>query len=78
MRIWIEIEQRRPLVGQVRRERGEPAPFAGWLALLGILERVVEDGLEPPAHRLGGELDARGKVELAQRAGDMRADRPAG
>lgn len=54
---------------------GTPARFVGWLALLGLLERLVEErALEAAADSLGGQLAAGGESELGQRAGDMGAD----
>jgi hypothetical protein len=77
--ITIDVDERRPLAGRVWVRGGAPAGFAGWLALLALLERLVEeDGLASAADGLGRELDARGEAKLAQRAGDVGPDRAAG
>ena len=70
--IQIEIESRSPFTGSVRAGQAA-APFVGWLSLLAMLERLVAS-LEAAPRGLGGELDAGGDVELAQRAGDVGAD----
>lgn len=73
--IRIEVEERRPLAGRLSVRGGPPVRFVGWLALLGLLERLVEERvLEAAADGLGGELDAGGEAELVQRAGDVGAD----
>ena len=71
--IQIEIESRSPFTGSVRAGHAAAAPFVGWLSLLAMLERLVAS-LEAAPRGLGGELDAGGDVELAQRAGDVGAD----
>jgi hypothetical protein len=74
MEIRIELLQLQPLAGRVRAGGGAPDHFGGWLALLALLERVVQDELASPADGLGGELYARGETELSERAGDVGRD----
>ena len=71
--IRIDVQERLPLAGRVRVDGRAPARFEGWLALLAILDRVVEAGLASAADGFGGEFDAGGEAELAQRAGDVSA-----
>lgn len=74
MEIRIELLQLRPLAGRVRAGARAPDDFAGWLALLALLERLVEDELASPADGLGGELYPRGETELSERARDVGPD----
>ena len=52
MEVRIELLQLRPLVGRVRVGGRAPDHFEGWLALLALLERVVQDELTRPADGL--------------------------
>ena len=72
--IRIEVEHRRPLAGRVWPAGHAPAPFAGWLELLAVLERLLDEKLETAPRRLGGELGPGREAELVQGARDVRAD----
>lgn len=52
VQITIEFQSAHPLRGWVRRAGAAPAPFVGWLSLLGMLERLAAS-LEgaPPGSR---------------------------
>jgi len=54
MDITIELHERNPPAGRVRVDGRPPTPFAGWLTLLAILERVVEDQPRPTAAGVDG------------------------
>ena len=61
MRVTLELRGRQPVAGVIEAEGGRPQAFTGWLALLAVLEQLVEgEGSEAPADGLGGELDAGG------------------
>lgn len=63
MYLRLEVEGRRPVTGRVHVAGAEPLAFTGWLALLALLERLVEaDESEAAADGLGGELDAGGEA----------------
>ena len=63
MDLRLEVDGRHPVTGHVHVEGAEPLAFTGWLALLALLERLVEgDGSEAPADGLGGEFDAGGEA----------------
>lgn len=61
MRVTLELHGRQPVTGLIEADRGEPRPFAGWLALLAVLEQLVDaDSSEAAAGGLGGDLDPGG------------------
>ena len=68
--VRLEISGGRPVTGRVQVAEGEPVPFTGWLALLAVLERLV-DGSQAAAGGVGGQLGAGGQAQLAQGAGDV-------
>jgi hypothetical protein len=55
--IEIVVEGVEPLSGRVSADGQPSVAFTGWLALLGILERLTTSGPLAP-ERLGDELDA--------------------
>src|SRR5260370_8376640 len=68
VQVHLEVEQTRPLVGQVRVGEEEAAtPFAGWLDLLRILSALL-------AHHPRA-LDAPGHRKLGEQALDLGSDR---
>lgn len=63
MDLRLEVEGRGPVTGQVHVAGSEPLAFTGWLALLALLERLVEgEDSEAAADGLGGQLDAGGEA----------------
>jgi hypothetical protein len=72
--IRIEFLELSPVAGRVGAGDRAPDHFAGWLALLALLERLVDEELASAADGLGGELYPGGETELPERAGDVRSD----
>ena len=63
MRVTLELQGRQPVTGVIEAAGSEPRPFTGWLALLAVLEQLVEgEGSEAAANGLGGELDPGGEA----------------
>jgi len=54
MDITIEVHDRHPPAGRVRVDGRPPTPFAGWLTLLAILERIVDDQPRPTGAGVDG------------------------
>ena len=46
--IRLRVEANDPISGEVAAAGAEPVPFRGWLELLGLLSRLVEECAEPP------------------------------
>jgi hypothetical protein len=68
VQVHLEVEQTRPLMGQIRVGEDEAAtPFAGWLELLRILSDML-------AHH-PRELDAACDRQLGEEMHDMGFDR---
>ena len=57
MRLEIQVNEIQPLAGRVSADDQPPVAFCGWLALLGILERLAASA-PVAAQRPGDELDA--------------------
>ena len=56
MEVRLEIYGGQPVTGWVHAAGGEPVRFTGWLALLAVLERLVDAGGSPrPTGGLGGQ-----------------------
>jgi hypothetical protein len=62
--IRIDVEAARPPAGRVRPSDGAPIRFDGWLSLLAILERLLEDQAVSP----GGPRSATGPSGANSRA----------
>ena len=57
----LRLRGRQPVTGMIEAEGGRAAGVHWLVALLALLERLVEgDGSEAPADGLGGEFDAGG------------------
>lgn len=66
--ITISIDGFKPPSGEVVADEDESESFAGWLQLLGILDRLLlgPAGSLRPARRLGGQLHPGAEAELGQ------------
>jgi hypothetical protein len=75
--ISINVDGFRPPSGAVVVDEGESEPFAGWLQLLGILDRMLlaPAGSVGSALRLHGQLDPGAEAKLGQDVGHVGVDR---
>ncbi len=63
MDLRLEVDGCRPVTGHVHVEGAEPLAFTGWLALLALLEQLVEvEASDAVADGLGGEFDPGGEA----------------
>jgi len=77
MLITISVNGFHPPSGEVVVDEHESEPFAGWLQLLGILDRLLPGpaGSLGSALRRGGQLDPGAKGKLGQDVGHVGVDR---
>lgn len=75
--ITISVDGFQPPSGDVVADEHEAEPFAGWLQLLGILDRLLLGpvGSLGSALRLRGQLDPGAEGKLGQDVGHVGVDR---